>query len=183
LALIIGVLLIMGLSAATAAAGHSVRTKRFAFFVYDHTGDGLQVGTDPVVGTVRVVANPQGRPRLRVAVTVVRAAPKCRLGVELVRDFPDRNGGLDTLGHIGRFPRLGYTKVLGSFRTDRRGGGGLVASFRVGRGSANERAYGHIDLEPIGRRGCTRADGSAVEFNDYGAAPSPALHRPLTFFE
>lgn len=181
--LMVGVLLVSGGSSVAAFTAHRVSTKRFAFDVYDHTGDGLQVGTDPVIGAVRVIANPEGKPRLRVAVTVVHAVPRCRLGVELVRDFANRNGGLDQLGHVGRFPRLGYTKVLGSFRTNKRGEGGLIANFRVGRGRADERVFGHIDLESVAESGCKRSDGTALELNDYGAAPDPALRRPLTFFE
>lgn len=142
--------------------------------VYDETSDGLQPATDPDIGNVQAVANPGGQARLVIEVHVQKAAPNCELTVELVRDSEASNGGLDETGHGGSI------QDLGTLTTN--GGGNGNAHFDVELTDTGTQSFAHIDIED--RNGtCVEDDGTTVGFNEYGAAPDPALDTPFTFFE
>lgn len=147
------------------------------FDVYDNTQDGLVVGTDPVMGQVEGNANPGGKERIILTVSVKKAAPNCTLNVELVNDSAASNGGLDGTGHTG------FVTVLGTLTTNKVGNGTAHFDFNPsGDGVADTQMWGHIDIEdPSGT--CLEADGSTVGPNEYGAAPDPLLNTPFTWME
>jgi hypothetical protein len=101
------------------------------FAVYDDTQTGLVAADDPVVGNVIAVANPGGQSRLLLTISLHKAVPNCSMYVELTRDYAETNGGLDANGHVGRIPRLGFTKVIGTLETNARGNG-----------------VAHVDIDP-----------------------------------
>lgn len=176
LVLVAGVTVLV-LATGVAQAGPPPKPNPQQFEVYDNTDNGLQVGVDPDIGNVQAVANPGGKERLIVEIHVQKAAPLCTLTVELVRDTAATNGGLDATGHTGSI------QILGTLTTNLVGNGN--AHFDIapsGDGSADTATFGHIDLEdPSGT--CTESDGTTVVFNEYGAAPDPALGTPFTWFE
>lgn len=144
--------------------------------VYDNTADGLDVSTDPDIGSVEFNANPGGDGRLVIQTHLQKAAPNCTYDVQLVRASAASNGGLSAGGHTGSI------QVLGTLTTNHVGNGNAHFDVEVGDGVLDAVVYGHIDFEDVAGT-CEEADGTSVAPNEYGAAPDPTLATPLTWSE
>jgi hypothetical protein len=147
------------------------------FEVYDETNNGLDVSVDPDVGNVEFNANPGGQPRLVIEAHLQKAAPNCEYTVELVVDSEASNGGLDEIGHTG------VIRALGVLTTNRAGNGNAHFDYDLSNfGDGTTQMWGHLDFEdPTGT--CTEADGTTVQFNEYGATFDPLADTPVTWWE
>lgn len=164
-----------GLGAAFAAGAQ-------VFDVYDTTQDGLQVGIDADIGNVQAVANPGNQSRVIVEIHVQKAVPNCTMNVELVTSFAATNGGLDATGHFGAIDVLGTLTTNGvgndnaHFDFDPSTLVGVVGmTGDATPGLLDTTAYSHFDLEDTAGQDC------GLSFNQYGAAPDPALGTPFNF--
>jgi hypothetical protein len=140
------------------------------FEVYNNTQNGIQSATDPDIGNIEVVANPDSQGRLIINIHLQKGAPNCTYNVELVRDTAALNGGLTTTGHTGS------VQVLGALTTNKAGNGNAHFDIPVGDGTLDEETFGHIDIEDYSLT-------CGITGNQYGAAPDPLLNTPLTWLE